>query len=172
MMLVVWRTESGPRVSRARSDSPGMKGMRKYGSAPTSPARSTGRVVGGVRGATVMISRRNRSTDTAAARSGDRTLTTTSRASVVSRARKTRDMPPPPSSRPITNSGPSGAPPRRHAPPQPPAPELPPDHDLRPQLRLQPLGQSGFVLRHLLRPQGHDRVGPGGGARRGERGRG
>ena len=56
-----------------------------------------------------MISRRNRSTDTAAARSGDRTLTTTSRASAVSRARNTRDMPPPPSSRPITNSGPSCA---------------------------------------------------------------
>ena len=45
----------------------------------------------------------------------------------------------------------------RHA----PAAELPPDHELRPQLRLQPLGQSGFVLRHLLRPQGYDRVGPG-----------
>ena len=45
------------------------------------------------------ISRRNRSTLTPAASSGRSTLTTTRRCSAVSRATKTRDIPPPPSSR-------------------------------------------------------------------------
>jgi hypothetical protein len=49
-----------------------------------------------------MISRWKRSTDTVAARLGSSTLNTTRRFSRLSFATKTRDIPPPPSSRSMT----------------------------------------------------------------------
>ena len=68
-------------------------------SAGISPALSTGTMCGCWSAAESMISRLNRSTETAAASSYGSTFTTTARPSALSRATKTVDMPPPPSSR-------------------------------------------------------------------------
>ena len=85
-MLTASRTESGPRDSRARSDSPSTNGMMKNGSrivgAPASsgavsPALSTGTMCGCCSAAESMISRLNRSTETVAASSYGSTLMTT-----------------------------------------------------------------------------------------------
>ncbi len=54
-----------------------------------------------------LISRVKRSAETPAAKSGESTLTTTSRSSVVSRATNTRLMPPPPNSRVSVYAAPS-----------------------------------------------------------------
>src|SRR4051812_14377483 len=73
----------------------------------TSPAVSTPTMCGCCSVAASMISRLKRSTETDAANSGGNTLTTTRRPSVVSKATKTRDMPPPVSSRSTVNDCPS-----------------------------------------------------------------
>src|SRR3569833_493276 len=98
-MLTASRTDSGPRASRARTDSPSTNGMMKNGSPSASPALSTGTMCGCCRAAESMISRLKRSTETLAASSYGRTFTTTIRPSTLSRATKTVDIPPPPSSR-------------------------------------------------------------------------
>ena len=99
MMLTVSLTESGPRVSRVRSDSPSMNGMMKNGSPSTSPELSTGTMCGCCNAADTRISRLKRSTETAAASSDGSTLTTTLRLSALSWATYTVAMPPPVSSR-------------------------------------------------------------------------
>ena len=90
-MLTASRTESGPRDSLARSDSPSTNGMMKNGSpSAVSPALSTGTMCGCCSAAESMISRLNRSTETVAASSYGSTLTTTIRPSALSRATNTR----------------------------------------------------------------------------------
>jgi hypothetical protein len=98
-MLTASRTDSGPRESRARSDSPSTNGMMKNGNPSVSPALSTGTMCGCWSAADNMISRLNRSTETVAASSYGKTFTTTVRPSELSRATNTDDIPPPPSSR-------------------------------------------------------------------------
>jgi hypothetical protein len=64
-----------------------------------SPAEMTGRMFACWSDAASRISRSNRSADSAAASSGASTFTTTRRPNRCSLATKTRDIPPPPSSR-------------------------------------------------------------------------
>ena len=84
---------------RERQGSPSTNGMMNQGSPSVSPAASTGTMCGCCNRAASMISRLNRSMLTLAAISGGSTFTTTCRASAVSVATNTLDMPPPPSSR-------------------------------------------------------------------------
>src|SRR5258707_8602587 len=92
-------TEIGPCASRARRLSPSTNGMLYHGRLSTSPAVMTGTICACCSPAARAISRSNRAVFTPAANSGDSTLTTTFRWNRVSSARKTRDIPPPPSSR-------------------------------------------------------------------------
>src|SRR5258708_7973025 len=92
-------TEIGPCASRTRRLSPSTNGMLYHGRLSTSPAVMTGTICACCSPAARAISRSNRAVFTPAANSGDSTLTTTLRWNRVSSARKTRDMPPPPSSR-------------------------------------------------------------------------
>src|SRR5688572_24197513 len=103
-------TGSSPsRASFARSDSPSMNGITYHSRSPDAFALNSGTTCGCWSRAASWISRRNRSWLTLAAISGGRTLTTTLRASFTSSARKTRLMPPPPSSRSMRKSVPSAS---------------------------------------------------------------
>ena len=93
-------TGSSPwRASRARSDSPVDERHREERHALHLAGESSGTMCGCWSRAARAISRLKRSIETPAASSGGRTFTTTVRPSAVSFAVKTRDIPPPPSSR-------------------------------------------------------------------------
>ena len=101
-------TGSSPRwASWARSDSPFTYGIVKNGRPSDAPAVRSGTMCGCWSCAASEISRLNRSTETCPAMSDGNTFTTTFRPSARSVATKTRDMPPPPSSRSRVYASPS-----------------------------------------------------------------
>ena len=90
---------SRTRSIRARSDSPSIYGMLNHGSPCSDPTLSTGTMCGCCSRANNKVSRLKRSTFTTAANSLGSTFNTIWRRRARSSARKTRDIPPPPSSR-------------------------------------------------------------------------
>ena len=89
-----------PDARRMRRDCPSTYGIVKYGRPSVSPAVSKGTMFACCSDAATRISRSNRSVLMAPASSGASTFTTTVRPRRTSSARNTRDIPPPPSSRP------------------------------------------------------------------------